>query len=43
MQGTKVEGKIYGTLEKPQVKIETKFFTIPNKQMDSWLKENYLH
>ncbi len=43
MQGTKVEGKIYGTLEKPQVKIETKFFTLPNKQMDSWLKENYLH
>lgn len=43
MKGTKVEGKIYGTLEKPQVKIETKFFTLPNKQMDSWLKENYLN
>ena len=43
MRGTKVEGKIYGTLEKPQIKIETKFFTLPNKQMDSWLKENYLN
>ncbi len=43
MRGTKVEGKIYGTLEKPQIKIETKFFTLPNKQMDSWLKNNYLN
>ena len=43
MKGTKVEGKIYGTVENPQVKIETKFFTLPNKQLDSWLKNTYLN
>ena len=43
MNGTKIEGKLYGTLEKPQVKIETKFFTLPNKELDSWIKEKYLN
>ena len=43
MNGTKIEGKIYGTLEKPQIKIETKFFTLPNKELDSWIKERYLN
>lgn len=43
MKETKVEGKIYGTLENPQVKIETKFFTLPNKKLDKWFKEKYLN
>ncbi len=43
MNGTEIEGKIYGTLENPQIKIETKFFTLPNKQLDSWIKRNYLN
>ncbi len=43
MKETKVKGKIYGTLENPQIKIETKFFTLPNKQLDDWLKNTYLN
>ena len=38
MGGTKIQGKIYDTVENPQVKINTKMFTIYNEHLDSWLQ-----
>jgi len=38
MSGRTVKGSIYNTLEKPKVNIETKFFRLPNENLDRWFK-----
>ena len=38
MRGTKIQGEIYGKVENPQVKINTKMSTIYNEHLDNWLQ-----
>ena len=38
MSGRTVKGSIYNTLENPKINIETKFFRLPNENLDRWFK-----
>jgi hypothetical protein len=38
MSGRMVKGNIYNTLDNPKAEIETKFFRLPNENLDRWFK-----